>query len=125
MFFKLSNINPYRDLVKYATKVAQLDTTDALRAKEYRTLYRLLKDRLKENEQYLNSSPAFSRRCEHWNSLDVSSIKPVSNLKNPWLSFKREFEKAINASDSEVGILVSKEIAWFTASGYKEDWLAS
>lgn len=120
MFFKLTSKNAYRDLLKNAKRVAVSEEKD--KVAEYQKLYDLLKSRLYENESCLNSSPAFAARCVHWNqNNDIRSIKPVTNMKNPWLQFKREYQNALKQKDAEVRI--SKALAWFYASRYTEDWV--
>lgn len=129
MHFKLNNKNPYRDLIKNVNIIARSSKSDSERVKNYHALFKLLKDRLKENEQYLHTSPAFADRCEHWNYREMPSISPVTNLRNPWLLFKRQFEKALVAADnssySEVATIVSTELAWFYANPYRNDWIVS
>ena len=129
MQFKLTNKNPYRDLVNNVNNIARSAMTDAERVKAYSSLYNILKYKLKENEKYLHSSPAFSERCTYWNYRDIKSIKPVRNMKNPWLAFKRQFENAVNnshnSSYSEVVITVSKELSWFYATAYRNDWVVN
>ena len=120
MFFKFTNRNPFRDLVRNARRVSQSNLDDAEKMKAYNELYRLISPRLSETERYLNSQTAFSKRCEHWNVRDVSSIRAVTNLRNPWLSFKREFEQAVTAGDV---VSISRSLGWFYNSAHIDDWI--
>lgn len=122
MYFKLTKRNPYRDLIRNSLTIAKANISDSEKHKEYNLLYSLLADRLQENESQLNSSPAFAKRCEFWGTNeDIKSIKPVTNTKNPWLSFKRVLQNNLNSSD--LVLLVSKELGWFNHTNYKDDWL--
>jgi hypothetical protein len=84
----------------------------------------MLQPKLHENELTLCTSPAFSKRCEHWNQRDVGSIKPVTSLRNPWLLFKREFEQALQQPQELQATLMSKAIMWFYNRDHRDDWLA-
>jgi hypothetical protein len=125
MFFKLTARNPYRDLVRNARRIVLSDQNEQTKAAAFAELYAVMKPRLAENERLLNSQAAFAQRCAHWNQVDISSIKPVCNLKNPWLRFKREFEQVINASSTanEAVKTVSIALAWFYTSEHKDDWI--
>lgn len=120
MFFKLTNRNPFRDLVRNARRIHQADMDDAQRIVEYVELHRLIASRLSETERYLNSQTAFCKRAEHWNARDISSIRAVTNLRNPWLCFKREFEQAVASSDATA---VSRALAWFSVNPNIDDWV--
>jgi hypothetical protein len=127
MFFKLTNRNAYRDFVRNARRVALLKLSTQEQMKEYAQLYSLLSPRMLENETMLNSSPAFSKRVEHWNTRDVASIRPVTNVRNPWLAFKREFEASLNEVQ-ELGSAVcaeriSRSLAWFYDNPHRDDWI--
>lgn len=128
MFFKLTAKNPFRDLVRNARKVVTSDLSDEEKKRAFEDLLRLLKPKLYENELFLSSQTSFASRCEHWNQTDIKSIKPVTNMKNPWLAFKREFEHAVansnNTSYNETVRSVSVALGWFYASEHKDDWLA-
>ena len=92
----------------------------------YHTLWEELSFKLSESEIYLNSSPAFSTRCEHWNyrNSNIDSIIPVTNKKNPYLQIKREFIDAItNKTDKDFVRAVSKSLMWFYITPYKDDWV--
>lgn len=115
--------NPYRDFIYHVRRIHRAKLSESERAVEYHNLYRVIRKRLLENETLLNTSPAFAARCEHWNQRDVSSIKPVKSERNPWLSFKREFEQALNANYLDVGTRVSIALAWFSVHPYVEDWI--
>ena len=122
MFFKFTNRNPFRDLLRNARRVATTDLPDAEKITAYRELYRLMSPRLLENERFLNSQPAFCKRAEHWNSRDVASIRTVRNERNPWLRFKREFESALKDEASALRA-VSVALAWFYNETYIDDWI--
>ena len=119
MYFKLTSRNPYRDFVRNIKKIASSSEENKL--EQYIALYKLLSPKMLENDRFLTNQAAFGKRCEHWNQRDVSSIKPVTNLKNPWLRFKRDFEQAINNKEPSKKIEIA--LAWFNASEYTEDWL--
>ena len=125
MYFKFSNANPFRDFVRHAHRIATATVEEAERHQLYRDLYRVANTRLVETERFLNASPAFAARCEHWNQRDVESIKPMRNVRNPWLRFKREFEVAINQPATESHRQISVALSWFDYNMYKEDWIAS
>jgi hypothetical protein len=119
MFFKLTNRNPFRDLVRNARRVHQMsDAAEQLVA--YKELHKLLQPRLSETERYLNSQTAFCKRAEHWNQRDVSSIRAVTNLRNPWLAFKREFEQGVAAGNV---VAISRALAWFSTNEHTDDWV--
>lgn len=120
MFFKFTNRNPFRDLVRNARRVSQASLDDAEKLKAYSELYRLISPRLSETERYLNSQTAFCKRAEHWNARDIASIRAVTNMKNPWLSFKREFEQAVAAGDV---VAISRSLGWFYSANYIDDWI--
>lgn len=122
MFFKFTNRNPFRDLLRNARRVATSELSDEDKIQAYRDLHRLISPRLLENERFLNSQTAFSKRAEHWNQRNVNSIKPVRNERNPWLRFKREFEQAI--SDDAVALrAISTGLAWFYNEQHADDWI--
>lgn len=127
MFFKLTAKNAYRDLVRNARRIVISDNSDKDKSEAFAELYSMLQPKLQENARSLNSQTAFSKRCEHWNERDVPSIKPVDNMKNPWLRFKREFENVLNnrnnTSYSEVVRSVSIALAWFYVTDYRDDWI--
>lgn len=125
MYFKFSKTNPYREFVAYAHQIAVMQVDEDSRSKLYRDLYRIAAPKLMENERLLNSSPAFAQRCAHWNQREVESIKPVRNEANPWLRFKREFEKATQSDINSMHKLVQTALAWFYYNPYKEDWINS
>lgn len=123
MYYKMKNKNPFRDFIYHSLRIHRSSLSDVDKGKEYLKLYKIMKNRLLENEQYLNSSPAFSKRCAHWNQRNIDSIQPVKNSKNPWIQFKREFESATNGSIEEVATFVSISLGWFTSDRYREDWI--
>lgn len=125
MLFKISARNPYRDLVRNVRRIAISDMGETDKLDSYKELYKLLAFKLKENQRFLNSHAAFAQRCAHWNQRYVYSIKPVHNMKNPWLQFKREFEYAIVVKDQGIATTnISKSIAWFYNNKNRDDWLA-
>lgn len=124
MFFKLTARNAYRDLVRNARRVAVSQLSDSEKSAAFKELYVMLQPKLYENELTLCTSPAFSKRCEHWNQRDVGSIKPVTSLRNPWLLFKREFEQALQQPQDLQATLMSKAIMWFYNRDHRDDWLA-
>lgn len=122
MFFKFTNRNPFRDLLRNARRVALSEMQDSEKLEAYRNLHRLISPRLLENERFLNSQPAFSKRAEHWNQREISSIRPVRNERNPWLRFKREFEQALK--DDAVALrAISVSLAWFYVEPHIDDWI--
>jgi len=123
MFFKFTNRNPFRDLLRNARRVATTDIPDVDKLQAYRDLYRLIQLKLVENERFLNSQPAFSKRCEHWNQRNISSIRTVSNKRNPWLRFKQEFEHAI-ANEATALRAIAVSLAWFyNEPNNNDDWI--
>lgn len=123
MFFKLTNRNAYRDFVRNARRIALTKSSYQTQFEEYKNLYALLSPRLLENERMLNAQPAFSKRCEHWNQRDVASIRTVSNMNNPWLAFKREFEDALQQGAYWGTNSISRSLAWFYNNNYRDDWI--
>ena len=126
MRFKMASRNPFRDFVRNLRRISISKYTDEEKDKLFHELWYSLSPKLSETELYLNSSPAYSSRCEHWNyrDLDVQSIVPVSNLKNPYLRLKREFETAMaNESNERFVTAVSKSLMWFYVQPYRDDWV--
>ena len=126
MRFKMASRNPFRDFVRNLRRISISDHTDEEKHNLFHELWYNLSPKLSETELYLNSSPAYSSRCEHWNyrELDVESIIPVSNLKNPYLRLKREFETAMaNKSNERFVTAVSKSLMWFYVQPYRDDWV--
>jgi len=122
MFFKFTNRNPYRDLLRNARRVAVAEVSDDEKIAAYSELHRLIYPRLLENERYLNSQTAFSKRVEHWNQRDIAAIRPVRNERNPWLRFKREFEQALQ-NESTALRAISVALAWFYNETTNDDWI--
>jgi hypothetical protein len=125
MRFKMASKNPFRDFVRNLRRIVISDNSDEEKVNLFRNLWNELSPKLSETELYLTSSPAFSTRCEHWNyrNLDVKSIVPVSNLKNPYLRLKREFEDALLCSSYKDFVkAVSKSLMWFYVTPYRDDW---
>ena len=126
MRFKMASRNPFRDFVRNLRRISISDHTDEEKDELFHELWYSLSPKLSETELYLNSSPAYSSRCEHWNyrDLDIKSIVPVSNLKNPYLRLKREFETAMaNKSNERFVTAVSKSLMWFYVQPYRDDWV--
>lgn len=124
MLFKISSKNPYRDFVRNCRRIALSKVSAQTKVQHYKELYEFIGSKMLENERFLNSSPAFSARCAHWNQIDIRSIKPVTNTKNPWLLFKREFETAMKSKEGAdyTATSISKALAWFYNTQNKEDW---
>ena len=113
MRFKMASRNPFRDFVRNLRRISISKYTD----EEKDNLF---------HELWYNLSPKLSERCEHWNyrELNVESIVPVSNLKNPYLRLKREFETAMaNESNERFVTAVSKSLMWFYVQPYRDDWV--
>ena len=126
MRFKMASRNPFRDFVRNLRRISISDYTVEEKHNLFHELWNNLSPKLSETELYLNSSPAYSSRCEHWNyrDLDIKSIVPVSNLKNPYLRLKREFETAMaNESNERFVTAVSKSLMWFYVQPYRDDWV--
>ncbi len=126
MRFKMASKNPFRDFVRNLRRISISDCTDEEKYNLFHELWNNLSPKLSETELYLNSSPAYSSRCEHWNyrELNVQSIVPVSNLKNPYLRLKREFETAMACkSNKRFVTAVSKSLMWFYVQPYRDDWV--
>ena len=126
MRFKMASRNPFRDFVRNLRRISISDYTVEEKHNLFHELWNNLSPKLSETELYLNSSPAYSLRCEHWNyrELNVQSIVPVSNLKNPYLRLKREFETAMaNESNERFVTAVSKSLMWFYVQPYRDDWV--
>ena len=126
MRFKMASRNPFRDFVRNLRRISISDYTDEEKYNLFYDLWNNLSPKLSETELYLNSSPAYSSRCEHWNyrELNIQSIVPVSNLKNPYLRLKREFETAMASKSNERFVTaVSKSLMWFYVQPYRDDWV--
>ena len=125
MRFKMTSKNPFRNFVRNLRRITISNLNDKDKDILYRQLYNEMKKNLKESEIYLNSSPAFAERCNHWNQINILvSITPVRNLKNPFLRLKREIEDALNNSvDSYLVRNVSKSLMWFYITPHRDDWV--
>jgi hypothetical protein len=124
MFFKLTARNAYRDLVRNARRITIADISENEKSEAFQELWQLLHQKLGETERSLNAQPAYAKRCEHWNELEVvRSIKPVKNQRNPWLRFKREFEQALSTAPIEHAKRVSCALAWFYHTPHRDDWI--
>ena len=126
MRFKMASRNPFRDFVRNLRRISISDYKVEEKHNLFHELWNNLSPKLSETELYLNSSPAYSSRCEHWNyrDLDIHSIVPVCNLKNPYLRLKREFETAMaNKSSERFVTAVSKSLIWFYVQPYRDDWV--
>lgn len=122
MLFKFTNRNPFRDLLRNARRIATSSMTDEDKLQAYSELNRLMQPRLSETERFLNTQPAFAKRCEHWNQRDISSIRVVRNERNPWLRFKHEFEQALTVPDVALRA-ISVSLGWFYNGQYNDDWI--
>jgi hypothetical protein len=123
MYFKLVSKNAYRDLVRNARRISIADISETEKREAFKELYTLLKPGLGETTQQLNAQPAYAKRCEHWNSSTMPTIKPVKTLNNPWLRFKREFVDAMDATTASRSMQIA--LAWFYAEAHRDDWIAS
>ena len=126
MRFKMASRNPFRDFVRNLRRISISDYTVEEKHNLFHELWNNLSPKLSETELYLNSSPAYSSRCEHWNyrELNIQSFVPVSNLKNPYLRLKREFETAMASKSNERFVTaVSKSLMWFYVQPYRDDWV--
>lgn len=126
MRFKMTSKNPFRNFVRNLRKITISNVTDEEKITLYHDLWSELNLKLSETERYLNSSPAYSSRCDHWNyyNYKIDSIIPVTNIKNPYLQIKREFIDAItNKTDKDFVRAVSKSLMWFYITPYKDDWV--
>jgi len=123
MFFKLTSRNPYRDLVRNARRISIAELSNKEKSEAFQELWTLLQPKLKENQQLLNQEASYAKRCVHWNQLNIPSISPVTNVKNPWLRFKREFEAALAAPQDIQWRSVSTSLSWLYAHPHKEDWI--
>lgn len=112
-------MNPF---VQFYNQIKSIATdSKGNKAERYKDVYKRMSHKLKENERYLVSQPAFNARFQHWNQRDIESIRPVTNANNPWIQFKRGVVSALNESALEQ--LVQKEILWLEANTHRLDWL--
>ena len=124
MKFKFISRNAYRDLARNLRRICISTDTAEEKDAQFRKLYESLKINLQENSKWLNNQTAFSPRCKHWNQLDKGLNKPVTNMKNPWLRLKRQFENAVNTLDNDdLGRSVSESLAWFYHTPYLDWWI--
>jgi hypothetical protein len=123
MFFKLTSRNAYRDLVRNSRRICIADISNEEKSIAFQELWQLLQGKLDETERSLNSQPAYAQRCDHWNQRDIRSIKPVTNEKNPWLRFKREFVEGLSRDSEFHAKRVSCALAWFYSDPWKDDWI--
>ena len=126
MRFKMASKNPFRDFVRNLRRISISEHTDEEKNTLFRELWNELSPKLSETEVYLNSSPAFSTRCEHWNyrEINLDSIVPVTNSANPYLRLKHEFEDALLCSSYKSLVkAVSKSLMWFYVTPYRDDWV--
>ena len=121
MFFKLASKNAYRDLIRNARRISISELSDSEKSEAFTELYMLLKPRLGETSRTLNAEAAYAKSCVHWNQRAQAEIKPVRTKRNPWLTFKREFESAIQSKNPSA---VSISLAWFYHQPHRDDWLA-
>ena len=123
MYFKLVSKNGYRDLVRNARRISISELSDSEKREAYQELYEVLKPRLGEMTHLLNAEAAYAQRITHWNERDVAVLKPVTNVRNPWLRFKREFVDAIDARNASRAVEVA--LAWFYQHPYRDDWVVT
>ena len=123
MYFKLVSKNGYRDLVRNARRICVSQLSEEEKSAAFVELYGVLKEKLFESTRSLNVEAAYADRCIHWNQNDLSQIKPVNNMRNPWLRFKREFEQSLDGKMPSKNI--EQSLAWFYATPYRDDWIAS
>tara|TARA_Y100000114_G_C11556128_1_gene229575 strand:+ start:68 stop:451 length:384 start_codon:yes stop_codon:yes gene_type:complete len=124
MKFKFVSRNAFRDLARNLRRIVISKANAEEKDEQFRRLYEQLKPQLRENTRLLNNQTAFSSRCQHWNQLDSRLYKPVKNVKNPWLTLKREFEQALKTTNNEeLGTRVSKSVAWFYNTPYLDYWV--
>ena len=123
MYFKLVSKNGYRDLVRNARRISISELSDSEKREAYQELYEVLKPRLGEMTHLLNAEAAYAQRITHWNQRDVAVLKPVTNVRNPWLRFKREFVDAMHARNPSRAVEVA--LAWFYQHPYRDDWVVT
>ena len=123
MYFKLVSKNGYRDLVRNARRISISDLSDSEKREAYQELYEVLKPRLGEMTHLLNAEAAYAQRITHWNERDVAVLKPVTNVRNPWLRFKREFVDAIDARNASCAVQIA--LAWFYQHPHRDDWIVT
>ena len=126
MRFKMTSKNPFRNFARNLRRITISDITAEEKDTLYHDLWCEISPKLSETERYLNSSPAYSSRCDHWNQINstLDSIVPVSNIKNPYLKLKQEFIDAMARTSNELFVRsVSKSLMWFQVTPYKDDWV--
>ena len=123
MYFKLTSKNGYRDLVRNARRISISELSDSEKREAYQELYEVLKPRLGEMTHLLNAEAAYAQRITHWNQRDVAVLKPVTNVRNPWLRFKREFVDAMHARNPSRAVEVA--LAWFYQHPHRDDWVVT
>ena len=123
MYFKLVSKNGYRDLVRNARRISISQLSDSEKREAYQELYEVLKPRLGEMTHLLNAEAAYAQRITHWNERDVAVLRPVTNVRNPWLRFKREFVDAIHARNASRAVEVA--LAWFYQHPHRDDWVVT
>ena len=123
MYFKLVSKNGYRDLVRNARRISISELSDSEKREAYQELYEVLKPRLGEMTHLLNAEAAYAQRITHWNERDVAVLRPVTNVRNPWLRFKREFVDAIDARNASRAVEVA--LAWFYQHPHRDDWVVT
>ena len=122
----MTSKNPFRNFARNLRRITIADITAEEKDTLYHDLWCEISPKLSETERYLNSSPAYSTRCDHWNQVnsDVASIVQVSNIKNPYLKLKHEFADAMARTSNELFVRsVSKSLMWFQVTPYKDDWV--
>ena len=126
MRFKMTSKNPFRNFARNLRRITIADITAEEKDTLYHDLWCEISPKLSETERYLNSSPAYSSRCDHWNQINstLDSIVSVSNIKNPYLRLKQEFQDAMARTSNELFVRsVSRSLMWFQVTPYKDDWV--
>lgn len=123
MYFKLVSKNAYRDLVRNARRISISELSDSEKREAFQELYTLLEKRLDESTRSLNVEAAYAQRCQHWNQRDIAQLQPVDTVRNPWLTFKREFVLALRSQSvcRDIGVA----LGWFYHCPHRDDWVAS
>ena len=126
MRFKMTSKNPFRNFARNLRRITISDITAEEKDTLYHDLWCEISPKLSETERYLNSSPAYSSRCDHWNQSNstLDSIVSVSNIKNPYLRLKHEFANSMAYESNELFVRsVSRSLMWFQVTPYKDDWV--
>jgi hypothetical protein len=125
MYFKVNSKNPYKNLVKNLKKITTCNKSDYEKVNLYRSLYVFLDKSLNNtSEQYLNNYTTYN--YPQWNELMDNKVKyTVTNINNPWLRLKNEFEEHLQDNPKDLVNSVSKSLSWFYNTPYLEDWITN